>query len=160
MKMRPRFPTIRRRHERGIMLVDCLVYIAIWMVVTGLAFSAFYRSLNYTRQLNRYTDDIALTMQVGERWREDIRRATAPLQMVGVESSIAQALHIPQKTNEVIYLFIDGMVLRQAQTNAVVTGLVNNSNAWITVSGSTAVNTNIVTINPANGAVFYRLVYP
>ena len=48
----------------------------------------------------------------------------------------------------------------QAQTNAVVTGLVNNSNAWITVSGSTAVNTNIVTINPANGAVFYRLVYP
>ena len=31
---------------------------------------------------------------------------------------------------------------------------------WVTVSGSTGVTSETVPINPANGAVFYRLVYP
>ncbi len=48
----------------------------------------------------------------------------------------------------------------QVQTNSVTTGLVANSNAWSTVSGSTSVNSTSITINPANGSVFYRLVYP
>lgn len=48
----------------------------------------------------------------------------------------------------------------QVQTNTLATGLVANSNAWSTVAGSTSVNSTNITINPANGAVFYRLVYP
>jgi autotransporter-associated beta strand protein len=46
----------------------------------------------------------------------------------------------------------------EAQTNTLANGL--KSNGWVTVNGSTSVNTLNVTINPANGAVFYRLVYP
>lgn len=46
------------------------------------------------------------------------------------------------------------------QTNTLGAGLNPSSNAWTTVSGSALVNTNIIPINPANGAVFYRLVYP
>jgi fibronectin-binding autotransporter adhesin len=45
----------------------------------------------------------------------------------------------------------------QAQTNSISTGL--NSN-WVDVAGSTTVNTMSFTINPANGAVFFRMVYP
>lgn len=48
----------------------------------------------------------------------------------------------------------------QVQTNSLATGLVANSNAWLTVIGSASVNSTNITINPANGSVFYRLVYP
>jgi autotransporter-associated beta strand protein len=45
----------------------------------------------------------------------------------------------------------------QVQTNTLGTGLNTN---WSTVAGSTSVNTTNITINPANGSVFYRMVYP
>ncbi|HEY1790767.1 MAG TPA: autotransporter-associated beta strand repeat-containing protein, partial [Verrucomicrobiae bacterium] len=44
----------------------------------------------------------------------------------------------------------------QAQTNTVSTGL---SNDWSNVAGSTSTNMVNMTINPANGVVFYRLFY-
>jgi hypothetical protein len=45
----------------------------------------------------------------------------------------------------------------QTQTNSLSTGL---GSGWTDVSGSTSVNSVNVTMNPANGAVFYRMVYP
>jgi autotransporter-associated beta strand protein len=45
----------------------------------------------------------------------------------------------------------------QVQTNSIDTGISGN---WSDVAGSTSVNTVNATINPANGAVFYRMVYP
>jgi len=45
----------------------------------------------------------------------------------------------------------------QVQTNAPGTGLGTN---WVTLPGSELVTSTNITINPANGAVFYRLIYP
>jgi autotransporter-associated beta strand protein len=45
----------------------------------------------------------------------------------------------------------------QIQTNSLSTGLNTN---WVALPGSDLVNTTNITINPANGAVFYRMVYP
>lgn len=45
----------------------------------------------------------------------------------------------------------------EAQTNSIATGISSN---WQTVPDSTATNTVIMTIDAANGAVFFRLVYP
>ena len=45
----------------------------------------------------------------------------------------------------------------QSQTNTVSVGLSTN---WVDVTGSTTVNSVTNTINPANGSVFYRMVYP
>jgi autotransporter-associated beta strand protein len=45
----------------------------------------------------------------------------------------------------------------QAQTNNLSTGLSGN---WVTVPGSASVNQINVPINPANGSVFFRLIYP
>lgn len=44
----------------------------------------------------------------------------------------------------------------QAQTNSLAVGLNTN---WVTVGGSTGTNKIVMPINPANGSVFYRLVY-
>ena len=45
----------------------------------------------------------------------------------------------------------------QNQTNTIATGLGTN---WVDVTGSTTVNSVTNVINPANGSVFYRMVYP
>jgi fibronectin-binding autotransporter adhesin len=45
----------------------------------------------------------------------------------------------------------------QAQTNSIDVGLAGN---WVDVAGSTTVDTMTFTIDPANGTVFYRMVYP
>jgi hypothetical protein len=45
----------------------------------------------------------------------------------------------------------------QVQTNSLATGLNTN---WITIPASEAVNSTNMTIDPANGSVFYRLIYP
>jgi len=48
----------------------------------------------------------------------------------------------------------------QIQTNALSVGLVTNAANWVSLPGSQLVNATNLPINPANGAVFYRLVYP
>ena len=45
----------------------------------------------------------------------------------------------------------------QAQTNTVNVGLSTN---WVTIPGSDTVTSTNYPANPANGAVFYRLIYP
>jgi fibronectin-binding autotransporter adhesin len=45
----------------------------------------------------------------------------------------------------------------QAQTNPITIGLRSN---WSDVPGSTTVNSITTTMNPANGSVFYRMIYP
>ena len=46
------------------------------------------------------------------------------------------------------------------QTNTLGTGLNPSPAAWFTVPGSASVNSTNITINPNNGTVFYRMVYP
>jgi hypothetical protein len=45
----------------------------------------------------------------------------------------------------------------QAQTNSLGVGLRSN---WVDVVGSTTVNQMTIQMTPANGSVFFRLVYP
>jgi len=49
-----------------------------------------------------------------------------------------------------------GWVL-QGQTNSINVGISTN---WVEVPGSASVNSMSFTIDPANGAVFYRLILP
>jgi hypothetical protein len=48
----------------------------------------------------------------------------------------------------------------QIQTNPLAAGLAPNPTNWATVPNSTNVMATNVMINPANGSVFLRLVYP
>ena len=47
-----------------------------------------------------------------------------------------------------------------AQTNAISTGLNPATNDWFTVNGSAVTNSLQITVDPTQGTVFYRLVYP
>ncbi|HWF19222.1 MAG TPA: hypothetical protein VG754_08140 [Verrucomicrobiae bacterium] len=99
------------RRECGIMLVDCLVYIAVFFMILGVAFKMFYSCWDSAKTFRRNSDQIAATLKTGERWREDVRRATATPR--AEESSEGTVLRIPQKTSEVDYRFFDGELWRR-----------------------------------------------
>ena len=98
--------------QKGILLVDCLVYIGLFFLITGVAFSFFYSCWDGSLALRRNTDDITSALRVGEIWRADVRDASGPLR---VENSTAgQLLHVPEKSGEVVYRFAAGSLWRDA----------------------------------------------
>ena len=89
--------------EPAILLMECLVYIAVFAVILGLGLATFYRLLGQLEGVDYATDDIAAALRAGERWRADIRGATGK---ITVETNAAgELLRIPRGTNEILYQF-------------------------------------------------------
>lgn len=97
--------------RRGIMLIECMVYMALVALILGLAFAAFYRTLEHSTRLNANAADIARTLHAGERWRADVRQATRPLQVTTEAGQLT--VTVPQKAGTVRYVFKDGVVSRE-----------------------------------------------
>ena len=106
------------------MLLECLVYVALFAVVTGLAFAAFYRADQSSRDLHRNANEILRIVKAGEIWREDVRRATAPLQLI--EEPDFQLLRVPRGTNEVWYEFANNEIRRRAAPDSTPVKLMSN----------------------------------
>jgi len=107
-----------RRSRAAFLLEECLVYIAVSSVLLGLAFAAFYRVMENAKGLRRNAADIARVLQAGERWREDIHRATGPLRLVSSQGAVEQMFHVPQRPGEAVYFFTGTNVLRRAGPDA------------------------------------------
>jgi len=97
--MKLRAEKLSDRDAAGIMLVECLVYLAVLFLVLCRAYSVFYRGWEQSLGLRRNTEQIARALTTGERWREDVRTATGPLR--AEESATEQFLHIPHGAGEV-----------------------------------------------------------
>ncbi len=106
----------RRPRERGILLIECLVYISVCFLVVGMASAAFYQAWDFSKHLRRNTAQIALALDAGERWRADIRSSTAPPHLEKKDS--CTELHLPRAQGEVVYLFQGDLLLRQPQGRA------------------------------------------
>ena len=106
-------PKTRANSPRsGILLVECLVYIAVFVVVMGVAYGAFYRCLVNARNLRRNAEDIERVLQAGERWRADIRATHGrPWQE---NRPGEQILHLPQAANEITYVSQREILWRRA----------------------------------------------
>ena len=110
-----RNPAIRRRRTVGILLTECLVYFAVFSVLTGVAMGAFYLCWNQTQALSYATDDIRAALRAGEQWRADVRAATG---RIAVESeSLGARVLIPRREGAVVYHFESG-TLRRETANA------------------------------------------
>ena len=94
----------------GFMLIECVVYIVILLVVLDLAYGAYYRCQRNSVNLRRNAEDIVITVRAGERWRADIRAATAPPKLKG------NRLVVPQAAGEIVYEFADNTMWRQDGT--------------------------------------------
>ncbi len=98
------------KRRGGYMLIECLVYITVLAVVLDLAYGAYYRCQLNSVNLRRNAEDIVITVRAGERWRANIRVATAPPKLEG------NKLVVPQATGEVVYEFVDNTMWRQDGT--------------------------------------------
>jgi Tfp pilus assembly protein PilE len=95
------------KSQRAYSLIELMVYLAVLAVVVDLSFAAFYRYDLYAINLRRNADDIVRVMRAGERWRNDVRNASAPPH--AIENGVA----IPQRSGEIAYVFENGVVWRQ-----------------------------------------------
>ena len=110
--------------RRGIMLVDCLMYIALLAVILTLTLAAFYRANENSRNLAQNAADIVRALNTGERWREDVRTATGPPRVV--EDAKETLLQLPQAGGEVRYRLRNGIISRQTSGNTNWTDLLPN----------------------------------
>ena len=101
----------KSRRVAGIMLVQCLVYIAVFAILTGIGFAAFYLCWDHSKALIYATDDIGSALRAGERWRADVRGATGK---ISVETTTAgEVVRIPGPEKEIVYRFESGELRRE-----------------------------------------------
>jgi Tfp pilus assembly protein PilE len=102
-------------------LVECVIYIALFFVVLGVALGAYYQMDEQSRGFARNSSDIVRAMQAGERWRADVRNATnAALFEQNLE------LRLATRNGGVSYFFRDGAVWRQGATDGKSTPMLAN----------------------------------
>ena len=118
---------IHSHRERGISLLEILVYMGLFVVVTGFATILFFQTWDDSRGLRRDADDIVRALHAGDEWRADIRKAAGPISVS--EAKGVQQLHIPSASGEIVYEFTGQKVLREAGsvTNRVVLANVKGS---------------------------------
>lgn len=103
--------------QRGISLVEMMVYIAVLAVIMGIGFSAVVRLWSVSRQMRVESDDLRAVLATGDRWREDIRGSGGRIVLKTEGDSHVLEVH-PGTTNELQWAFFDGKVLRRTGTNA------------------------------------------
>lgn len=109
--------------NRGISIIECLVYGMVLLVLLGVAYSAFYRCVENSYALRRNAEDIATALRAGERWRADIRYATGPVPLEAAPDG--GSLHLESDRGPVDYYFTSNSILRRVQSGPWVTLLPN-----------------------------------
>jgi Tfp pilus assembly protein FimT len=99
----------------GIMLIECLVYIAVFAVLTSIGMAVFYFCWDHTRAVIFATEDVSSALRAGERWRADVRGATGK---ITVETTAAgEVVRLPEPEKEIVYRFESGEVRREVSAS-------------------------------------------
>ena len=102
----------RDRHDQsGYFLIELLIYLGVLVIVMGVAFGAFYRCLDSSRNLARNAEDVIQAVRAGELWRADIRLAIASPETIA--DGAVTACEIPQTGGRVAYILSDGALWRK-----------------------------------------------
>ena len=101
----------KSRHSAGILLIECVTYIAIFAILTGIGMAAFYLCWDQSKAVVYATDDIGAALRAGERWRADIRNASGPVSAEKTDTT--ERITIPTGSNTIVYRFESGEVRRE-----------------------------------------------
>jgi hypothetical protein len=100
----------RTAKVRGVMLVEALVYMLLIIFVIGMAAAVFFEALRHTREVSGFAEDVARTLRAGERWREDVRHSTGPIERLNTAEGFEW--HIPGEPGPVIYRLAEDALSR------------------------------------------------
>lgn len=109
MKPHPAIFTTRR--QSGILLVECLVYLAVFSLLTAIGTATFYFCWDHSRAVIITANEIESALRTGERWRADMRSATGKISIE--TTAIGETVRIPEAGREIIYRFEAGEVRRE-----------------------------------------------
>ncbi|HTR42659.1 MAG TPA: hypothetical protein VMH87_13690 [Pseudomonadales bacterium] len=102
----------RAKRQAGITLVECISYIAVFLILSAVAMGTFYLCWDHSKALISATDNIDAALQAGERWRADVRAASGTIRVEKTTSGTV--VTIPEDKEEIVYRFNNGEVRRQA----------------------------------------------
>ena len=101
----------RSRRQAGILLTECLVYLAVFSILAGIGTAVFYFCWDHTRAVIGATDDIASALRAGERWRVDVREATGKI--TSETTATGEIVRMTEGRKEVFYRFENGELRRE-----------------------------------------------
>lgn len=107
-------PSKKLLGQKAYLLTEALVYIGLVFVLLGVAYAGLYRFIDNSVLLRRYSEDISRAMHAGERWRADIRSATAGIRLeANPEGDI---LHLKTPNYEIAYTTRESSVVRRVDS--------------------------------------------
>jgi type II secretory pathway pseudopilin PulG len=114
-------PTLRARIRSAeaiaaFTLIEMLVYIGVFTVLSAVGFVALYRSMDHSFALRRSSDDIIDVIHAGDDWRADVRSVQG--QILLETNPKEQILHMPGAGREVSYRFATNTIFRRIGENA------------------------------------------
>lgn len=109
--MRLHSNSTRAKSQAGITLIECLIFIAVFLILSSVAMGTFYFCWDHSKALIQATDDISAALNAGESWRADVRNATGTITIETTPSG--EVMKIPEGATEVVYRFDSNQVQRQ-----------------------------------------------
>ena len=107
-----RLPTnISTARAAGVSLIECLVYIAVFVILLGIGTGVFFFCWDHTRAVLYATNDIESALRVGEGWRADVRAATGKITVE--TTTTGEVVTIPEDRKNIFYRFTGGELRRQ-----------------------------------------------
>lgn len=101
----------RLRPQHGFTIIEMLVCISLLAILISLVGVTYSRGQRDMIGFSRCATDIMLTVSAGEKWREDVRSATAP---PALDDGV---LVIPQANGALMYRFEKNTVVRKRSTD-------------------------------------------
>jgi glucan biosynthesis protein len=108
MKTARPISAVRRRS--GMMLIECVAYIAVFAILLAGGTTAFFYCWDHTRAVIFTADQMESALRAGETWRADVRGATGKISVV--TTAAGETVTIPRDGKEIIYQF-NGAELRR-----------------------------------------------
>ena len=101
----------RTQGKLGMLLMECLVYIAVFAILVGGGTMVFYFFWDHSKAVIYATNDIESALRAGEGWRADVRAATGKISIA--TTATGKVVRIPEAGREIIYRFESGELRRE-----------------------------------------------
>ena len=101
-------------HRRGILIVELLMYLALLLMFSTLAYQVYHRASQQSADIHRQSRQISLALHAGERWRADVRQATAAPEWIPSAWRKAVVMRLTTPTGNIDYFFEGSRVWRKA----------------------------------------------
>jgi hypothetical protein len=95
----------------AMLLMECIVYLAVFAVLLGGGTAVFYFCWNHTQATVQTANDVQTALLEGEQWRLDVRTATGTIYME--TTATGEIVHIPIEFEEVVYRLKEGELRRE-----------------------------------------------